>query len=55
MYVGLSMLMRAHFRRTGAAVWLDGLIVGLTLAALGAAIVFPPCWHDRRRRRIGAA
>ncbi|HEX3433351.1 MAG TPA: diguanylate cyclase [Solirubrobacteraceae bacterium] len=41
MYVGLSMLMRAHFRRTGAAVWLDGLIVGLTLAALGAAIVFP--------------
>jgi two-component system cell cycle response regulator len=40
-YVGLSLLMRAHFRRSGAGVWLDGLIVGLTLAALGAAIVFP--------------
>ena len=29
MYVGLSLLMRAHFRHTGAAVWLDGLVVGL--------------------------
>jgi diguanylate cyclase (GGDEF)-like protein len=40
-YFGLSLLMRAHFRQSGAGVWLDGLIVGLTLAALGAAIVFP--------------
>ncbi len=40
-YVGLSLLMRRQFRHTGAALWLDGVIVGLTLAALGAALVFP--------------
>jgi two-component system cell cycle response regulator len=40
-YAGLMLLMRAHFRRTGAAVWLDGIVVGLTLAALGADLIFP--------------
>jgi two-component system cell cycle response regulator len=40
-YVGLTLLMRSHFRHTGAAVWLDGAVVGLTLAALGADLIFP--------------
>jgi len=40
-YVGLALLMRAHFRHTGAALWLDGIVVGLTLAALGADLVYP--------------
>ncbi len=40
-YVGLALLMRSHFRHTGAAIWLDGVVVGLTLAALGADLVFP--------------
>ncbi len=40
-YAGLLMLMRAHFRHAGAAVWLDGLVVGLTTAAVGAALIFP--------------
>ncbi len=41
MYVGLTLLMRSHFRHTGAAVWLDGIVVGATMAALGAALIFP--------------
>ncbi len=41
MYVGLTLLMRSQFRHAGAAVWLDGIVVGLTLAAIGAALVFP--------------
>jgi two-component system, cell cycle response regulator len=40
-YAGLTLLMRSHFRHTGAAVWLDGIVVGLTLAALGADLIFP--------------
>jgi two-component system cell cycle response regulator len=40
-YIGLALLMRSHFRHTGAAMWLDGVVVGLTLAALGANLVFP--------------
>ncbi len=40
-YLGLTLLMRSHFRHLGAAVWLDGLVVGLALAALGAELVFP--------------
>ena len=40
-YAGLVLLMRAHFRHTGFAVWLDGIVVGLTLAALGADLIFP--------------
>jgi two-component system, cell cycle response regulator len=40
-YVALTLLMRAHFRHAGAALWLDGAVVGLALAAVGAEIVFP--------------
>ncbi len=44
-YVGLLLLMRSHFRHSGAAVWLDGLVVGLTIAAIGADLVFPAVEH----------
>ena len=40
-YVGLTLLMRSHFRHTGTAMWLDGIVVGLTMAALGAGLVLP--------------
>jgi len=40
-YAGLSLLMRSHFRHVGAAMWLDGIVVGLTTAAIGAELVFP--------------
>ncbi len=40
-YAGLLLLMRANFRHAGAAVWLDGLVVGLSIAALGAALIYP--------------
>lgn len=40
-YVGLTLLMRSRFRHVGAALWLDGVVVGLALAAVAAEIVFP--------------
>jgi len=40
-YVGLALLMRSQFHQRGAGVWFEGLIVGLTLAALGTELVFP--------------
>jgi two-component system, cell cycle response regulator len=45
MYVGLTLLMRSHFRRTGIGVWLDGIVVGATMAALGADLIFPAVLH----------
>jgi diguanylate cyclase (GGDEF)-like protein len=41
LYCGLLLLMRTHFRQAGPALWLDGLVVGLTLAAIGAVLIFP--------------
>ncbi len=40
-YIALVLMMRSHFRRAGAAMWLDGLVVGLAIAAVGAALIFP--------------
>ncbi len=40
-YAALLLLMRSQFRHAGAAVWLDGIVVGLTTAAIGAALIFP--------------
>jgi two-component system, cell cycle response regulator len=40
-YGGLMLMMRARFRRVGAAMWLDGIVVGLTAAAVSADLVFP--------------
>jgi two-component system, cell cycle response regulator len=40
-YAALLLLMRSQFRHAGAAVWLDGIVVGLSTAAIGAALIFP--------------
>ena len=39
-YIALMLLIRARLRRAGAAQWLDGGVVGLTVAAGAAALVF---------------
>jgi diguanylate cyclase (GGDEF)-like protein len=39
-YVALMLLIRSRLRHAGAAQWLDGAVVGLTIAAIGAALVF---------------
>ena len=40
-YVSLTLMLRRQHRHSGAAVWLDGLVVGLTAAALGAELILP--------------
>ncbi len=47
-YVALLLLMRSRFRHVGAAVWLDGIVVGLTTAAIGAGLVLPAVEHASR-------
>jgi len=44
-YIGLLLLMRSHFHQAGIAFWLDGVVVGLAVAAAGAAWVFPAVLH----------
>jgi two-component system cell cycle response regulator len=39
-YVGLVLLLRSRFAEFRASLWLDGVIAGLALAALSAAVVF---------------
>ena len=39
-YVGLVLLLRSRFAEFRASLWLDGIIAGLALAALSAAVVF---------------
>jgi diguanylate cyclase (GGDEF)-like protein len=41
-FVGLALLARAQLVRFSRASWLDGAIAGLTVGALGAALVFHP-------------
>ena len=41
-YVGVAMLARRHWRGIPAGVWLDGIVAGLAIAAVGAALVFGP-------------
>ena len=40
-YAGIAMLMRARLERFEKALWLDGLLGALALAALGAAFLYP--------------
>jgi hypothetical protein len=40
-YFGLVLIMRSQFSHAGVTVLLDGIVVGLTLAAIGAALIFP--------------
>ena len=39
-YVALVLLLRARAGRVSSVLWLDGLVCGLTIAAVGAALVF---------------
>jgi two-component system, cell cycle response regulator len=39
-YIGIGLLLRAQVGRLPAGLWLDGVIGGLAVAALGAALVF---------------
>jgi diguanylate cyclase len=39
-YVGVVWLARGGAKRAGAGVWLDGIVAGLGISAVGAAIVF---------------
>ncbi len=41
MYVAVMLLIRSRHRQVDAAQWLDGGVVGLTVAAIGAAVIFP--------------
>ena len=41
-YLGLLLLARERGRTVPAGVWLDGIVAGLGLAAIGAAVVFGP-------------
>lgn len=40
-YGALMLLIRSRHRHAGAAQWLDGGVVGLTIAAVGAGLIFP--------------
>jgi diguanylate cyclase (GGDEF)-like protein len=40
-YVGLGLLLRARVSRFSASLWLDGLMAGLTAAAVGSAVLLP--------------
>jgi hypothetical protein len=39
-YAALVLMLRARARRVSSVLWLDGLVCGLTVAAVGAALVF---------------
>lgn len=41
-YVSLVLLVRSRFKKVELDVWLDGVVVGLTLAAITAALIFQP-------------
>jgi diguanylate cyclase (GGDEF)-like protein len=41
-YVGLGLLIRAHLPKATRAAWSDGLIAGLGVTAIGAAVVLGP-------------
>jgi two-component system cell cycle response regulator len=40
-YVALMLMIRSRHRHVGIAQWLDGGVVGLTVAAIGAGLIFP--------------
>ena len=45
-YVGLALLLRTRLQDIRSDLWVDGLIAGLTIAALGAALVFGAIVED---------
>jgi hypothetical protein len=51
-YVALMLLLRSRHRHIGAAQWLDGAVVGLTAAAVGAGLIFPTVLGSSHGRLI---
>ncbi|HSC02389.1 MAG TPA: diguanylate cyclase [Solirubrobacteraceae bacterium] len=47
-YVGIGLLLRSRVGRLPAGLWLDGMIGGLAVAALGATLVFGAVLSDTR-------
>jgi diguanylate cyclase (GGDEF)-like protein len=54
-YAGLLLLARGRTKGTPAGVWLDGIIAGLGIAALGAAVVADPVLHAASGSTIAVA
>ena len=47
-YIGLGLLIREHLPKGSRAAWSDGLIAGLGVTAIGAAVVLGPISHASR-------
>jgi two-component system cell cycle response regulator len=54
-YVAMMLLIRSRLRDRGAAQWLDGGVVGLALAAVGAALIFSTVLGTSRGRFVEVA
>ena len=54
-YAGLVLLARQHGKSNPAGVWLDGVVAGLGIAALGAAIVFGPVLNSASGSPVAVA
>ncbi len=54
-YLGVAMLARRHWRGIPAGVWLDGIVAGLAIAAVGAALVFGPVLADAAGSPVAVA
>ena len=54
-YVAMMLLIRSRLRHRGAAQWLDGGVVGLALAAVGAALIFSTVLGTSQGRFVAVA
>ncbi len=54
-YIAMMLLIRSRLRHAGAAQWLDGAVVGLTIAAIGAALIFSTVLATSNGRFIAVA
>jgi diguanylate cyclase len=51
-YATFMMLLRRSFVRAPASMWLDGLVAGLTFAAVGVALIYAPVFHGSLRSEV---
>jgi len=54
-YIALMLLIRSRLRHASAAQWLDGAVVGLAIAAIGAALTFSSVLATSKGRFIEVA
>jgi diguanylate cyclase (GGDEF)-like protein len=54
-YVGIALLARHHWRGIPAGVWLDGIVAGLGVACVGAALVLGPVLESATGSRSAVA